>query len=232
MTKELPRDAHIMQMLEGYDLSIGEKTYALLLRLPTGQRITCAVDRASYRELETFYELSPNRAEEPAQPRKNGAAQEPVPPPMVEQEEAGSITKENQEALQQRVQWELLPEETLPSLLKRAMRSLRVPPVLTVEEVYNVASELHNKLTQEDWAKLEYQESQERTPAPPLPPQPVMGAVNWSDGSPIVPAQRTPGKKVGVDAKGNPVLNGSDVDPGELVSSDGDDVDEDGVASW
>ncbi len=164
------------------------------------------------------------------------------------------LTEEQQEALSKPVEWRGLPDEVLDPLMKRAFAALGIQEVISMGEAYQHAQNIQENLTNEDWTMLRQQEQKEQKAqsvlqqapqqgwnpnanhglAPPVgvPPQaPPTGQVSWSDGTPIVPGATARGPTLQADAKGNPVSNASDVDPGELFSN-GDDVDEDGVPTW
>lgn len=222
--------ATILQLLEGYDLETEKRTHSVVFLLPTGPKVSAEVTPQVYAELLQAYSLSKPQApsngshapsvddDDDIQTQFEHGLDTPVEDP--------GLTAEQREALQQEVQWELLPDDVLEPLMKLAMKTVQVRPVMTLEEVYELATELNNKLSPEDWEKLRRQEDAKKVVATP-----PVGVPSWSDGSPIIPNTRHPSRRVATDEKGNPVLgSSSDVDPGELVG--GSEVDEDGVASF
>jgi len=214
--------ASIVSIFKGFNLETGLHTQTIVLALPTGDRIAAEVDAAAYRTLERALLQRKEEAESPPAPEEAfehsvetaASTEDPIP-----QEQYSAARK-------QKVNWYLLPDDILPSLVKAAMRALEVNSILTLEEVYSVRSQLEESLNEEDWEKLR------RAQVVPTPPSPPAGQPTWTDGTPIVPAQRRPGRRVQADEAGNPIVPGMvEADPGELVSS-GAERDEDGVASW
>lgn len=236
-SKEMSRNAEIMQLTKSVDLATLQTMYSAVLRLPTGGVVTVAADGREWDKLAELY-FNPRKAEE-LDHTSAPAPQSSGPP------EDQPLSDDERQALERLVEWEQLPDDVLPLMLKRAMHFYQLPATLPLGVVYEKATELAEKLTPEDWKQLEKMgdavadpdsafEEALQEPAEPLrmqQPAPQPGAVTWSDGSPIMPSSRAGGRRVSVDEKGNPLLNDKDIDPGEIAGG-GDDVDEDGVSSW
>lgn len=132
--------------------------------------------------------------------------------------------------------WPTLPEKVLSSQLKRALQMLNVPPDVPASELRELVANVQAEFTEGDWAEVNksfdrrYEAKPEVAPAvivtPPAPPQPALGQVTWSDGSPVMPIVK-PARTVPTDDYGYPVTDGG-VDPSSVVGN-GDDIDEDGV---
>ncbi|MFA5435986.1 MAG: hypothetical protein WC372_08125 [Candidatus Neomarinimicrobiota bacterium] len=132
--------------------------------------------------------------------------------------------------------WPTLPEKVLSSQLKRALQMLNVPPDVPASELRELVANVQAEFTEGDWAEVnksfdrQHEGKPEVAPAvltaPPAPPQPALGQVTWSDGSPVMPIVK-PARTVPTDDYGYPVTGGG-VDPSSVVGN-GDDIDEDGV---
>lgn len=133
--------------------------------------------------------------------------------------------------------WEDLPDESLSRRTKTAMRLVGAPPEMTANDIRQVINNISEQFEDDDWDAVDSAMAMEdpEPPAPPPPPAPRPAAqapapplnqVQWADGAPIV-SGTMPSRTVQADAKGNPIVDNNDVDPGEVVA--GGDTDEDGV---
>ena len=121
------------------------------------------------------------------------------------------------------INWGVLPNDMLTVMMKAAFRMLGTPAQLTFEDTQQLATNVAETFSAEDWAKVRESVSSR----PPAQPQqrPPIGQVQWADGNPMVSGS-VPSRTVPTNDAGYPIVAG-EIDPGEVVA--GGDTDEDGV---
>lgn len=217
-------------------LASGEIQNYLVIKLANGKETRAPIDLETVKELLEGSGMSPPEPKDPPRQRHFEEGME-VPEQKMAAQDPGA----------QQIDWTQLPEDTLPEIMKAALRQLSVPKVIPLGVLTATVEQINERFTEEDWRQvaatitppkpvattgLRPAEQAERpsSPAPPPAgpaPAPPIGAVQWSDGRPVVPSAMNPGRTVQKDEKGYPIPQDGEVDPGEIVG--GPDADEDGV---
>ena len=139
------------------------------------------------------------------------------------------------------VQWADLPDNVLNPRLKKALAYLNVASSIEASKLTGLLDQILDKFGPEEWeaigaplapAKLVETPTQGLQPPAPRPPPaaPAVGAVTWTDGTPIIQGEGARARTVPADDYGYPIVANGDRDLGEVLGRGGDDVDESGVS--
>lgn len=245
---------NVISIAQSVNLSTGHLDNILVLQLPDGSEVNAIVPEAVVDKVYALVNGGHLQAQKPAPAPLQPSS---VPPqPVVPQPVVPAATAPRPSGGVQQLDWLQLPEEQLPPYYKSALRFLNVSPQLTVSAITKLVAQIDEKFGDHEWAQVlerypngPYEEAvtpQQPPPQPPQPistaglrpptaaqplPQPPIGAVQWSDGSPIMPGAASRGRvHVPVNEAGFPI-SANTVDPGEVVAG-GDEGDEDGVAQF
>lgn len=184
-------------------LETGEIQNYLVLHLPSGKETRAPIDLDTTKEILRTTGTSAGETKPPAPPVET--------PPIKAEDEM--------------TRWQDLPNDVLHPLMKEALRRMGAAAVLPFRMLESLVNQINERFTQEDWDELS---KPTKVVEPPTPaPTPPIGAVQWADGRPVIPAALRPGRTLQKDDMGYPVAQDGEVDPGEIVG--GADLDEDGV---